>query len=227
MKSVADASDLTEEQLEQFREAEAMLEQAELIQSTPPPSPTFSKPPSSITGTIQRKVSFRDDSSGLCPQCSCGGYRRQQRSSQSPFSNGTATLPLLQEPRNGGYPPVQRAIIKSFSIDKMRPICPVCNPAGDTPYPPDFPLHPSSQSSKANSSPETDETCSTLLSHNNSSTISRRAVAGNNGISGSLSRPLILADRDTSPVSSKAARNKSTQLTNNNKDHKSNGNVIK
>ena len=213
-----------------------MLEQAELIQTTPPPSPTFSKPPSSITGTIQRKVSFRDDSSGLCPQCSCGGYKRQQRSSQSPgFSNGTATLPLLPQGQrvNGIYPPVQRAIIKSFSIDKMRPICPVCNPAGDTPYPPDYPVHPSQSSSKANSSPETDETCSTLLSHNNSSTISRRAVAGGSGSSngittGSLSRPLILADRDTSPVSSKTGgRNKSTQLTNNNKDQRSNGNVIK
>ena len=31
LKSVADSTDLTEEQLEQFREAEAMLEQAELI----------------------------------------------------------------------------------------------------------------------------------------------------------------------------------------------------
>ena len=31
--------------------------------------------------------------------------------------------------------PVERAIVRTFSIDKLRPICPVCNPAGETPYP--------------------------------------------------------------------------------------------
>jgi hypothetical protein len=40
------------------------------------------------------------------------------------------------------YPPVERAVVKTFSIDKMRPICPTCNPSGDTPYPPDFPPIP-------------------------------------------------------------------------------------
>ena len=32
-------------------------------------------------------------------------------------------------------PPVQRAVVKTFSIDKLRPVCPVCNPVGDIPYP--------------------------------------------------------------------------------------------
>ena len=172
LKSV-DPDDLTEEQLAQFREAEAMLEQAELIQTTPPPSPPRLSPQS---GTIQRKVSFRDDGNGLCPECGCGGsYRRRQRTaSQSPVSrytsNGHTTLPLLPSPgRNGIYPPVQRAVVKSFSIDKMRPICPVCNPRGNTPYPPDFPVHPSQQDSaqSSSSSPETDQT-STHSSNNNS-----------------------------------------------------------
>ena len=34
-----------------------------------------------------------------------------------------------------GLPPVQKAIVKTFSIDKLRPLCPVCNPVGDVPYP--------------------------------------------------------------------------------------------
>ncbi len=32
-------------------------------------------------------------------------------------------------------PPVKKAIVKTFSIDKLRPLCPVCNPMGDVPYP--------------------------------------------------------------------------------------------
>ncbi|XP_040568747.1 roundabout homolog 1 [Lepeophtheirus salmonis] len=31
--------------------------------------------------------------------------------------------------------PVERTVIKTFSVDKKRPICPVCNPQGKTPYP--------------------------------------------------------------------------------------------
>ena len=38
-----------------------------------------------------------------------------------------------------GYPPVERAVVRTFSIEKMRPVCPVCNPGGDTPYPSDIP----------------------------------------------------------------------------------------
>ena len=38
---------------------------------------------------------------------------------------------------SGMMPPVERAIVRTFSIDKLRPICPVCNPAGETPYPAD------------------------------------------------------------------------------------------
>ena len=36
-----------------------------------------------------------------------------------------------------GMLPVERAIVRTFSIDKLRPICPVCNPVGETPYPSD------------------------------------------------------------------------------------------
>ena len=36
-----------------------------------------------------------------------------------------------------GLLPVERAIVRTFSIDKLRPICHVCNPAGETPYPSD------------------------------------------------------------------------------------------
>ncbi|QQP35875.1 Hemicentin1like [Caligus rogercresseyi] len=31
--------------------------------------------------------------------------------------------------------PVERTVIRTFSVDKKRPICPICNPLGNTPYP--------------------------------------------------------------------------------------------
>ena len=31
--------------------------------------------------------------------------------------------------------PVERAVVRTFSVEKMRPICPTCNPSGGTPYP--------------------------------------------------------------------------------------------
>lgn len=78
-----------------------------------------------------RKVSF------TCPRCTkCGGRQTLRPKSsllvreRSESNNGTL---------NNGLP-VERAIIRTFSIDKMRPICPICNPSGNTPYPTDNPL---------------------------------------------------------------------------------------
>ena len=38
-------------------------------------------------------------------------------------------------PIQSNVPPIQRAVVRTFSIDKLRPVCPVCNPVGETPYP--------------------------------------------------------------------------------------------
>ena len=36
---------------------------------------------------------------------------------------------------SNAMPPITRAVVKTFSIDKLRPICPVCNPEGaEAPY---------------------------------------------------------------------------------------------
>lgn len=88
--------------------------------------------------TIQRKVSFRETthvengsrkgSSGFCSECQI--ERNCSRPMTPPVSPQSATFYS-----NNGLPPVQKAIVKAFSIDKLRPLCPVCNPAGDVPYP--------------------------------------------------------------------------------------------
>lgn len=135
-----------------------MLAQAEIIQVPDPVQDQQTIRRSSPgSSNIQRKVSFREDSQP-CPACTCGygQVRRGKRSSPTMrmITNGSATLPLLPQVGNSEYLPVERAVVKSFSIDKMRPICPVCNPQGDTPYPPDFPIHPdqSSESGKGDKS---------------------------------------------------------------------------
>lgn len=81
--------------------------------------------------TIQRKVSFREHpssgSSGggspikYCPEC--------QMASRSHYMTSSPSS------QNGHLPPIQKAVVKTFSIDKLRPLCPVCNPIGDVPYP--------------------------------------------------------------------------------------------
>ena len=85
--------------------------------------------PKTSKDLLPRKVSF-------CEQC-------RTRSSVKPSTG----------PRNG----IQRTVVRSYSIDKLRPRCYTCNPSGDTPYPlhsettkcllskafPD-PIHPSS-----------------------------------------------------------------------------------
>ena len=158
MKNVSHPLDLSEDQLAQFREAEALLEHADDMIQVPPLTPSISPPRerSSRSGSIQRKVSFRNED----VICHCGqhlrgrsvgytngytmynGYSSIER--QAPHERGASVPMLLHHSQSSSiYPPVERAIVKTFSIDKMRPICPTCNPGGDTPYPPDFPPIPS------------------------------------------------------------------------------------
>merc|ERR1712008_479389 len=70
----------------------------------------------------------RKGSSGFCSECQI--ERNCSRPMTPPVSPQSATFYS-----NNGLPPVQKAIVKAFSIDKLRPLCPVCNPAGDVPYP--------------------------------------------------------------------------------------------
>ena len=81
-----------------------------------------------------RKVSFREEDD-LCTAC-----RRDRHLANGGQNGGPAPLtPVLPCSRRGNFPPVERAVVRTFSIDKMRPVCPVCNPGGDTPYPTGFP----------------------------------------------------------------------------------------
>ena len=157
MKSIPHPNDLTEDQLAQFREAEALLEHADGMIQVQPRSPSISptRERSNRSGSINRKVSFRN--ADLI--CTCGSYLRETNTGytngyhtynsynsierRGPHERG-ASVPLLlnHNEATSVYPPVERAIVKSFSIDKMRPMCPTCNPSGDTPYPPDFPPIP-------------------------------------------------------------------------------------
>ena len=93
----------------------------------------FDRSGATSNGGIQRKVSFREDD--LCTAC-----RRERHLANGGQNGGPAPLtPVLSCSRRGLYPPVERAVVRTFSIDKMRPVCPVCNPGGDTPYPTGFP----------------------------------------------------------------------------------------
>jgi len=83
---------------------------------------------------IHRKVSFRDKD--VCSVC------QHQRHMENGQFNGSLTpiSPVLSlNGRRIAFPPVERAVVRTFSIEKMRPVCPVCNPGGDTPYPSEFP----------------------------------------------------------------------------------------
>ena len=69
-----------------------------------------------------------------------GPPRRERHLTNGGYNGVPAPLtPVLSGNRRGFYPPVERAVVRTFSIDKMRPVCPVCNPGGDTPYPTGFP----------------------------------------------------------------------------------------
>ena len=78
---------------------------------------------------IQRKVSFRESANITsflhCPECEAKARLQQQRPLTPPLFN----------PIRSNVPPIQRAVVRTFSIDKLRPLCPVCNPMGETPYP--------------------------------------------------------------------------------------------
>ena len=158
LKSISHPNDLTEDQLAQFREAEALLEHADDMIQIQPLTPSISprRERSTRSGSINRKVSFRN--ADLV--CTCGSYLRETNSGytngyhmynsynsierRGPHERG-ASVPLIPNHSESTsiYPPIERAVVKTFSIEKMRPICPTCNPSGETPYPPDFPPLPS------------------------------------------------------------------------------------
>ena len=80
-----------------------------LLNTTPSSAgnPKTEDTPKTSKDLLPRKVSF-------CEQC------RTQ-----------STGRLNTGPRNG----IQRTVVRSYSIDKLRPRCYTCNPSGDTPYP--------------------------------------------------------------------------------------------
>ena len=80
---------------------------------------------------IQRKVSFRETPMASyihCPECETEARLKNQQ--QRPL-----TPPIFNPIQRTNVPPIQRAVVRTFSIDKLRPVCPVCNPVGETPYP--------------------------------------------------------------------------------------------
>ena len=98
------------------------------------------------TGSLgrRRRVSFREarnsgrgslgglgpaEQQECCPQCRHVGIGDEVNGFSNGYGGGGRGSAMM--------PPVERAIVRTFSIDKLRPICPVCNPAGETPYPAD------------------------------------------------------------------------------------------
>eukprot|EP00095_Tigriopus_kingsejongensis_P007812 snap_masked-scaffold204_size260821-processed-gene-1.10 protein:Tk07812 transcript:snap_masked-scaffold204_size260821-processed-gene-1.10-mRNA-1 annotation:"neural cell adhesion molecule 2-like" len=92
-----------------------------------------------------RKVSFRD-----CVYCQCGNRVSSRR-----LTNSNGDLPRTNSTRPNGNShssnmlPIERAVVRTFSIEKMRPICHVCNPGGETPYPPDHQFEELDETSQA------------------------------------------------------------------------------
>ena len=66
-----------------------------------------------VADISSRKGSF-------CPECQ---IERNCSRPITPVSPQSATFYS-----QNGLPPVQKHIVKAFSIDKLRPLCPVCNP---------------------------------------------------------------------------------------------------
>ncbi|TRY71530.1 hypothetical protein TCAL_11940 [Tigriopus californicus] len=89
----------------------------------------------------ERKVSFRD-----CTYCQCGNRVSSRRLATS---NGDLHRNHRLGNGNSSMLPIERAVVRTFSIDKMRPICHVCNPGGETPYPPDHQFEELDQTSQA------------------------------------------------------------------------------
>lgn len=136
---VSGSSTTGSEEVEETLAGIPLLEEAEVIRITP-----------------ERKVSFRD-ANNICPGChnqrpqpppppgsamTPGAIRRMAQSNVD--LNGAARAPYSTSTMgpNGSSSglPVERAVVRTFSIDKMRPICGVCNPSGTTPYPAENPL---------------------------------------------------------------------------------------
>ena len=116
-------------------------------------------PDRSVIMPPERKVSFRSYEAPTCGKCGtkktlrprslvirekkANGDLNDSSQSHHPIVNGQ----LNKSDKSGGSVkvlnnglPVERAVVRTFSIDKMRPICPTCNPSGLTPYPTDNPL---------------------------------------------------------------------------------------
>lgn len=75
----------------------------------------------------------------FCPECHAAersNFSNSHSRVMTPSSSYN-NFPNSPTASNGKLPPVQKAIVKTFSIDKLRPVCPVCNPVGDVPYPKD------------------------------------------------------------------------------------------
>jgi len=80
---------------------------------------------------LQRKVSFRD--------CTCAS-RVSLVPPRSPSSTCASNPGTLNGRRRDSrsrnlVPNVERTVVRSYSIDKLRSRCYTCNPKGDTPYP--------------------------------------------------------------------------------------------
>ena len=246
LKSVSHPNDLTEDQLAQFREAEALLEHADDMIQIQPVTPSISplrerSTRERSTGSINRKVSFRNEDL----VCTCGynlrgtnngytnGYHMFNSYSsierRGPHERG-ASVPMLP---NGSqsttlYPPIERAIVKTFSIDKLRPICPTCNPSGETPYPPDFPPIPTKEDGEGDAKkPKNNERYARSLSPNLSGLNDTKAsedskysflnnksskddssfsytTSTTDNVQNSSASPLLSTNRSTSPPSNKS-----------------------
>ena len=187
--------------------------------------------------SINRKVSFRNADlvctcGSLLRGTGMGGYTNGYHVYNSynsierrgPHERG-ASVPLLSNHHSENtsvYPPVERAVVKTFSIDKMRPICPTCNPSGDTPYPPDFPPIPSKEAVEEDTekkkyagryarslSPNMNGTNDTKTSDDSKSSSNTKYSKDDSSLSyntenvqNSSTSPLLSLKRSTSPTSS-------------------------
>ena len=94
------------------------------LQSSVQVSPSTPLLPQADTQT-QPSVSKAGQSSNLQRKVSFNHHHHHQDCTRTSRTSGIAP------PSNG----VQSTVIKSYSIEKLRPKCQTCNPTGDTPYP--------------------------------------------------------------------------------------------
>ena len=82
-----------------------------------------SKADPSLKELLPRKVSF-------CEHC---------HTSSTKISDNNKSTGSISNIRTNN---IQKTVVRSYSIDKLRPRCYTCNPSGDTPYPlPRFPVN--------------------------------------------------------------------------------------